>query len=72
MVMFFFPYRSPSPRPHPDPTLTPPNTPKRTRNGPRRSQTDPIQTETEPKWTEIKLSEVGRPGGFVGMGGWGL
>ena len=33
----------------------------------------PDQTETESKWTEIKLSGVGRPGGFVGMGGgWGL
>ena len=58
-----------------DPTTTPPNTPKRTRNGPgtdpKRSQTEPNgaeRSQTEPKWTEIKPSRVGRPGEFVGMG----
>ena len=60
-----FPYRSPSPRPHPDPTQHPRNgpetDPEQTRNGAERSR-------TEPKWTKIKPSRVGRPGGFVGMG----
>ena len=48
--------------PLPDPTPTPPNTPKRTRDGPeidpKRSQTDPKRTEMEVKWTEIKLFGV--------------
>ena len=62
--------------PLPDPIPTPLNTPKRTRNGPetdpKRSQTEPNgpeRSQTEPKWTEIKPPRVGRPGGFVGMGG---
>ena len=51
-----FPYRSPSPRPHPDPTQHPETDPKRSRNGAKRSQTEPkCLTETEPTWTEIKL-----------------
>ena len=54
----------------PDPTPTPPNTPKRTRNGaemdPKRSQTEPKRSQTEPKWTEIKLFAVGRAGGLSG------
>ena len=33
---------------------------------------EPKRTETEPKRTEIKLCGVGRPGGFVGMGGGGF
>ena len=60
---FFFPYRSPSPRPHPDPTQHPETDPKRTRNGPERSRNG---AETEPKWTEIKLFGVGRAGGLSG------
>ena len=66
--------------PLPDPTPTPPNTPKRTRNGPK---TDPKRTrngakrsrngaETEPKWTEIKRFGVGRAGVCRGRGGWGV
>ena len=59
----------------PDPTPTPPNTPKRTRNqpetDPKQSQTEPNGPETEPKWTEIKLFGVGRPGGLSGWGGGG-
>ena len=51
--------------PLPDPAPTPPNTPKRTRNGPER-------TRTEPKWTEIKPSQVGRPGGGVCRDGGGV
>ena len=62
--------------PLPDPTPTPPNTPKRTRNGaetePKRSQTEPKRSQTEPKWTEIKLFGVGGTGGgVVGVGGGG-
>ena len=56
--------------PLPDPTPTPPNTPKQTRNGaetePKRSQTEPKRSQTEPKWTEIKLFGVGRAGGLSG------
>ena len=52
-----------------DPTPTPPNTPKQTRNGPKRTQTDPKQTETDPKGTEIKLSGVERPEVLSGLGG---
>ena len=34
---------------------------------------EPKWTETDTKWTEIKLSGLGWPGGFVGMGGrWGV
>ena len=66
-----FPYRSPSPRPYPDPTQHPETDPKQTRNSPetepKRSETDPKRTETEPKWTEIE--GVGRPGGG-GLSGW--
>ena len=51
LVIFFYLSEAPLP----DPTPTPPNTPKRTRNGPetdpKRSQTDPKRTETELKWT---------------------
>ena len=68
--------------PLPDPTPTPRNTLKRTRNGPetdpkqtrnraKRSQTEPKRSQTEPKWTEIKLFRVGQAGGFVGVGGVG-
>ena len=71
-VVILFPYRSPSPRPHPDPTQHPETDPKQTRHGAKRSQTDPKRTETEPKWTEIRPSGVGRPGGFVGMAGVGV
>ena len=64
--------------PLPDPTPTPPNTPKRTRNGPetdpKRSQTEPNgpeRSQTEPKCTEIKPFRVGQPGGLSGWGGGG-
>ena len=46
--------------------------PKRSRNGAKWSQTEPKRTQTEPKWTEIKLSGMGRPGGFIGVGGGGV
>ena len=73
LVIFF----SLTEAPLPDPTPTPPNTPKRTRNGPEtdpkqtrsRPETDPNGpkgTETDPKRTEIKLLGVGRPGGASG------
>ena len=57
-----FPYRSPSPRPHPDPT-------QRTRNGPKTApETEPNGAETEPNGAEIKLFGVGRAGGLSGVG----
>ena len=74
LVIFF----SRTAAPLPDPTPTPPNTPKRTRNGPETDpkqtqtdpkKTDPKRTETDPKWTEVKPSGVGRPGGLSGWGG---
>ena len=65
--------------PLPDPTPTPPNTPKRTRNGPetdpKRSQTEPNGAETEPNGAEMDRNQAfrgGTGGGFVGVGGWGV
>ena len=62
-----------------DPTPTPPNTPKRTRNGPKKSRNGPKRTQADPKrtqanlkGTDIKLSGVGRPGGSSGWGGVGV
>ena len=60
MVVVFF---SLTEAPLPDPTPTPPNTPKRTRNKP---ETEPNGVETEPKWTELKLFGLGRAGGLSG------
>ena len=64
--------------PLPDPTPTPPNTPKRTRNGPKtdpkRSQTEPNGAETEPNGAEMDRNQAfrgGTGGGFVGVGGVG-
>ena len=56
-----FPYRSPSPRPHPDPT-------QRSRNGP---ETDPKRTRNRPKRTRNQALWGGTAGGFVGRGGGG-
>ena len=71
LVIFFS--RSLTEAPLPDPTPTPPHTPKRTRNGPKtdpkRSQTEPKRSQTEPKRSEIKLFGVGRAGGLSGQGG---
>ena len=65
-----FPYRSPSPRPHHDPTQHPETDPKRTRNRPETepngAETEPKRSQTEPKWTEIKVFAVGRAGGLSG------
>ena len=70
-----FPYRSPSPRPHPDPTQHttqhPETDPTWTRNGPERTQMDPKRPKKDPKLTEIKVSGEGRPGGLSGWRGWG-
>ena len=71
-VVIFFSFTE---APLPDPSPTPPNTPKRTRKGPERDPTEPNRakwTRTEPKWTEIKPCRVGQPGRFVGMGGGGV
>ena len=64
--------------PLPDPTPTPPNTPKRTRNRPeaepKRSQTDPNRAETEPNRAEMDRNQAfrgGTGGGLVGVGGVG-
>ena len=57
--------------PLPDPTQHPETDPKRSQIEPKRSQIEPKRSQTEPKWTEIKLFEVGRAGGFVGVGGVG-
>ena len=61
--------------PLPDPAPTPPNTPKRTRNGPETepngAETEPKRSQTEPKRTEIEPSRVGRPGGLSGWRGVG-
>ena len=57
--------------PLPDSTPTPPNTPKRTRNGAKQTRNGAKKSQTEPKWTEIKLFDGGTGGGFVGAGGAG-
>ena len=65
--------------PLPDPAPTPPNTPKRTRNGPekepKRSQTEPNGAETEPNGAEMDRNSAFRGGtgggGVVGVGGMG-
>ena len=64
--------------PLPNPTPTPPNLPKRTRNGaetdPKRSQTEPNGAETEPNGAEMDRNQAfraGTGGGFVGVGGVG-
>ena len=65
-----FPYRSPSHRPHPDPTQHPRNGPG---TDPKRSQTEPNgaeRSQTEPKWAEI-IGWAGR-GGLSGGGGVGV
>ena len=53
-----FPYRSPSPRPHPDRTQHPEKDPKRTWNGPETDPNRPKRTrngpKTNPKWTESR------------------
>ena len=56
--MIFFPLQKPpSPRAHPKPTPTLPNTPKRTRNGPKMDRNQALWGVTAR--------------GFVGMGVWG-
>ena len=74
LVIFF----SLTEAPLPDPTPTPPNTPKRTRNGPKtdpkRSQSEPNGAETEPNGAEMDRNQAfrgGTGGGFVGVGWWG-
>ena len=73
-----FPYRSPSPRPHPDSTLTPPRPhptprngpetdPKQTRNGARRSQTDPNRAKRSRNGPKSSLL-----GGTAGGVSWDL
>ena len=71
LVIFF----SLTEAPLPDLTPTPPNTPKRTRNGPKtdpkRSQTEPNGAETEPNGAEMDRNQAfrgGTGGGFVGVG----
>ena len=71
LVIFF----SLTEAPLPDPTPTPPNTPKRTRNRPetepKRSQTEPNRAETEPNGAEMYRNQAFRGGtgrGFVGVG----
>ena len=51
-----FPYRSPSPRPHPDPTQRPENGAE---TDPKRSQTEPNRPETDRNGAEIEPSGVG-------------
>ena len=74
-----FPYRSPSPRPHPDPTQHPDTDPKRTRNRP---ETDPKRSQTESNGPETdrngpKRSRNGPTSSSVGwdgrgaLSGWG-
>ena len=74
LVIFF----SLTEAPLPDPTPTPANTPKRTRNGPKtdpkRSQTEPNGAQTEPNGAEMDRNQAfrgGTGGGFVGVGGVG-
>ena len=63
--------------PLPDPTPTPPNTPKRTRNGPKtdpkRSQTEPNGAKTEPNGAEMDRNQAfrGGTGGGLCRGGGG-
>ena len=64
LLALSFPYRSPLP----DPTPTPANSPKRTRNGP---ETDPKRSQTEPNGpdTEPKRSRNGPKSSFLGWDG---
>ena len=55
-----FPYRSPSPRPHPTPRNAPETDLKQTRNGPKRTRNEPKRTQHRPK-----------SGGLSGWGGSG-
>ena len=74
LVIFFslFPYRSPSPRPHPDPTQRtrngPETDPKRTRNGP---ETDPNGPETDRNGPEMDRNQAIWAGGVCRDGGGG-
>ena len=47
VVIYLFPHRSPSPRPHPTPRNGPETDPKRTRNGAKRSRNG-AETESKP------------------------
>ena len=71
LVIFF----SLTEAPLPDPTPTPPNTPKRTRNGPETEPNGAKRTRTEPNGARNgpKSSPLGwdSRGGFVGMAGGG-
>ena len=54
---------------------TPPDTPKRTRNGPKidpKRKTEPNGAETEPNGAEMDRNQAFRGGGFVGVGGVGV
>ena len=64
-----FPYRSPSPRPHPDPTQHPETDPKQTRNRP---ETEPNGAETEPNGAETDRNQA-LSGGTAqgGLSAWG-
>ena len=68
LVIFF----SLTEAPLPDPTPTPPNAPKRTRNrpetDPKRIQTEPNRPETEPNGTEMDRNQA-LSGGTAGGGG---
>ena len=74
IVIFFslFSYRSPSPRPHPDPAQHPATDLKQTRN---RTEMDPNGAESDPNGPEMDRNQAlwgGMAGGFVGMGGLGV
>ena len=64
-----FPFRSPSPQPHADPTQHPEKDPKRTRNGPERTRNVPKRTRNGPKSSSLWWDGRGvcRDGG-VGVG----
>ena len=69
-----FPYLTEAPLP--DPTPTPPNTPKRTRNGPetdlKRTQTDPNGPETDPNGpeTDPKRTQTDPKWTEIKLSGW--
>ena len=65
-----FPYRSPSPRPHPDPTQHPEKDPKRTRNRPGTEPNGAKRSQTEPK--RSKRSRNGPKSSFSGWDGRGV
>ena len=63
--------RSPSPRPHPDPTQHPETDPKRTQNGPETDPNGPEKDRNGPEMDRNQALWVGMTGGVCRDGGGG-